>query len=65
MGSIVSKGLEMEEKEYSEKVKQMSLEEAIKHCENIAKKCANKKCSMEHQQLAKWLKELMYYKNKN
>lgn len=34
----------------------MTLEEAIKHCEeNI---CDNSLCSMEHKQLAEWLKEL-------
>lgn len=34
----------------------MTLEEAIKHCEEKA--CNNTECAMEHKQLAEWLKEL-------
>ena len=50
----------------------MILEEAIKHCEEIAEKCdliseasktikahiSYRKCAEEHRQLADWLKEL-------
>ena len=34
----------------------MTLNEAIKHCEEIA--CKHNECALEHQQLANWLKEL-------
>ena len=34
----------------------MSLDEAIKHCEE--KSCSNNACALEHKQLAEWLKEL-------
>ena len=34
----------------------MTLEEAIKHCEQKA--CDNSECALEHRQLAKWLKQL-------
>lgn len=37
----------------------MTLEEAIEHCENI-EACAS--CKAEHLQLAEWLKELKGYK---
>ena len=40
----------------------MTLEEAILHCEKVADRCAitdgNRKCEIEHRQLAEWLKEL-------
>ena len=38
----------------------MTLDEAIKHCEEVATQCTNtnKKCSNDHIQLANWLKEL-------
>ena len=36
----------------------MTLEEAIKHCEEIASSCDNKECALDHAQLAEWLKEL-------
>jgi hypothetical protein len=39
----------------------MTLDEAIIHCEEMAKTtCA--KCGKEHQQLANWLKELKQYR---
>lgn len=39
----------------------MKLEEAIKHCEEVAdSKCDM--CGREHRQLAEWLKELQQYK---
>ena len=53
----------------------MTLEEAIKHCEEKAKeqrieanyrippKADCLKCAEEHEQLAKWLKELKAYKD--
>ena len=43
----------------------MTLDEAIKHCMDIAETqemCSNgKKCAEEHRQLAEWLKELQRY----
>ena len=39
----------------------MSLEEAIKHCEEKA--CGNTECANEHRQLAEWLKELQRLKS--
>ena len=36
----------------------MTLEEAIKHCEEQAEKHCDDDCGMEHKQLAEWLKEL-------
>ena len=41
-------------------VTMMTLEEAIKHCEQKA--CGNDECSKEHKQLAEWLKELQALK---
>lgn len=38
----------------------MTLEEAIKHCEEKGRGCT--KCSAEHRQLAKWLIELKQLK---
>lgn len=41
----------------------MSIEEAIKHCREVSKaKCG--KCSEEHEQLAKWLEELVSLRSK-
>lgn len=39
----------------------MTLDEAIEHCEEKAKGCDS--CSMEHKQLADWLRELMTLRN--
>ena len=40
----------------------MTLDKAIRHCEEVADRCAvtdgDLKCEMEHRQLATWLKEL-------
>ena len=41
----------------------MTLEEAIQHCEENV--CDNSLCSMEHKQLAEWLKELQALKRNN
>lgn len=38
----------------------MTLDEAIKHCEEKSVGCDN--CANEHRQLTKWLKELKIYK---
>ena len=35
----------------------MTLEEAIKHCKDIALTCTNKECALDHFQLLKWLQE--------
>lgn len=48
----------------------MTLDEAIKHCENVAAKCFversarnhSGKCGFEHLELAEWLRELKVYK---
>ena len=53
----------------------MTLEEAIKHCEEVAEACERQskrwddefyknctECAFEHKQLAKWLKELKTYR---
>ena len=37
----------------------MTLNEAIKHCEEIA--TGTSECAVEHKQLAEWLKELEQY----
>lgn len=39
----------------------MTLDQAIKHCEEKAE-CKDSECSKEHAQLAEWLKELKYYR---
>ena len=37
----------------------MTLDDAIKHAENVANRCTtNVYCAEEHKQLAKWLREL-------
>ena len=49
----------------------MTLEEAIKHCEEVAEEAKRtpcikgglvEKCGQEHEQLAEWLKELKAYR---
>lgn len=39
----------------------MTLEEAIQHCEEVAKEKCNA-CGVEHYQLAEWLKELRLFR---
>jgi hypothetical protein len=43
-----------------EKKSLMSLDAAIKHCEEVALSCtkSNRECALEHVQLMQWLKEL-------
>ena len=41
----------------------MTLEEAIKHAEEVANTACNK-CAEEHRQLAEWLRELKQIKEK-
>lgn len=36
----------------------MTLQEAIKHCQEIIDSCNNTECALEHKQLIMWLKEL-------
>lgn len=36
----------------------MTINEAIKHCKDVALHCDNKECAYEHVQLMNWLKEL-------
>lgn len=40
----------------------MTLQEAIKHCNEVSEGCNNKVCAIEHKQLANWLIELQAYK---
>ncbi len=40
----------------------MTLNEAIKHCEEKSKELGCTKCGKEHAQLAEWLKELKRYR---
>lgn len=46
----------------------MTLEEAIRHCEEVAERYAKTEdcaeCAAEHRQLAEWLKELKEYRRK-
>lgn len=37
---------------------EMTLDEAILHCEEVASRCDSRKCADDHRQLAEWLKEL-------
>ena len=39
-----------------------TLEEAIERCKEVAEKCGNCGCSLEHRQLADWLEELRLYR---
>ena len=41
----------------------MTIEDAIKHCEENV--CDNTECSLEHKQLAEWLKELQNTEKKD
>lgn len=41
----------------------MTLDEAIKHCEEKA--CGNSECAKDHKQLSEWLKELKALKQEN
>ena len=36
----------------------MTLDEAIRHCEEVAEGCSGTECKADHRQLAEWLKEL-------
>ena len=40
----------------------MSLEEAINHCKEVAEKCTNKECALDHKQLHEWLVELQRHR---
>ena len=42
----------------------MNLNEAIRHCEEVAEKCPWPGCVTDHKQLASWLRELRDYKSK-
>lgn len=42
--------------------KEMSLNDAIKHCEEVAFNCENSQCAREHIQLKDWLVELRQYR---
>lgn len=47
----------------ADKVELMSLDEAIKHCNE--KSCRNNACALEHKQIEKWLTELKEIKEQN
>lgn len=36
----------------------MTIDEAIRHCREVAVYCSTRKCSNDHLQLAEWLEEL-------
>ena len=40
----------------------MTLQEAIKHCDEVINSCNNKGCQLDHKQLKEWLLELQNYK---
>ena len=40
----------------------MTLDDAIRHAEDVAATCSVKGCALDHAQLAAWLKELRDYK---
>lgn len=40
----------------------MTLDDAIKHCQQIAKESDCSECANEHKQLAQWLQELKEFK---
>lgn len=42
----------------------MTLEEAIKHCDEVQRTCNNEGCALEHYQLQMWLEELLEYRKK-
>lgn len=37
---------------------EMTLDDAIEHCNDVANSCKNKSCANDHLQLAEWLMEL-------
>ena len=43
------------------KREKMTLDEAIRHCEEVGRKSCDD-CAMEHRQLADWLKELRLFR---
>ena len=44
---------------------ELTIQQAIEHCKEIANNCGIKDCEEEHLQLAEWLKELQDYKQDN
>ena len=44
-------------------MKKMTLEDAIIHAEEVANTAECEKCAQEHVQLAKWLKELKFWRD--
>lgn len=41
---------------------EMTLDEAIKHCKEVAESCSGSGCALDHRQLAAWLEELKRFK---
>jgi hypothetical protein len=44
---------------------EMTLDDAIEHCNDVANNCKNKSCANDHLQLAEWLMELKKLKEEN
>lgn len=44
---------------------ELTIQQAIEHCKEVASTCGIKDCEEEHLQLAEWLKELQDYKQDN
>jgi hypothetical protein len=42
----------------------MTLDEAIRHCNEVAESISCTECGKEHKQLAEWLTELKAYREK-
>lgn len=42
----------------------MNIDEAIKHCYEVASLTSCTECKKDHEQLAEWLKELKSYREK-
>ena len=43
----------------------MNIDEAIKHCKEVAESCNNSECALDHNQLAARLEELKRFKQTN
>lgn len=43
----------------------MTLNQAIKHCDDVIHKCQNPECIADHYQLRLWLSELKNLKDEN
>ena len=48
----------IQEKNFRRRNQKMTLNEAIKHAENVAETCGISACAEEHKQLIEWLRQL-------